>query len=196
MSTQEHFPSPDNTEDKPKFSYPRTEGKDAHSQRKARWAAIPPDKPLTKRERLFVAEYMVDLNGGAAMRRLGRGGTNPNARSQEMMKRANVAKAIESAVDARAKASEITVEKLEKRWAEYAFAPVVAGPIQHNHVQNALEHLGKLKGAYKPEQQTTIPVVFQFLNGPPLPVETVIEGSARPVQPDIQALGRVLTPPK
>lgn len=163
-------------EEFPKPSYPKTEGPNAHAIRKARWAAIPEDKPLTKRERLFVAEYMIDLSGSAALKRLGRGGSNPNSRAIEIMKRANVAKAIESAVEARTKASQVTIEKLEKRWADYAFAQSVAGPVQHNHVLTALEHLGKLKGFYKPETQTVVPVVFQFLGAPSLPTDAALAG--------------------
>lgn len=142
--------------------------------------AIAPDKPLTRKEQAFVAEYLIDMNGSAAMRRLGRK-NSVDKRANEMLARGNVRKAVDTVLAAREKAVEISIDKLEKRWADYAFCALdkIAGPIQHSHVLTALEHLGKLKGAYKPETQTVIPVVFQFLGAPALPTDANLTIEAR-----------------
>lgn len=185
-------------EEFPKPSYPKTEGPNAHAIRKARWAAIDPDKPLTRRERLFVAEYMKDLQAGSALARTGRGGSNPDKRAHEILKRANVAKAVDAAVKQREEAAAVTVERLEKAYSEFAFARHV-GPILPAHRLAALDSLAKYKGMFKPETQTVIPVVFQFLGAPSLPTDAALAGQvidAKPVESQPAALPASLEPPK
>ena len=135
------------------------------AERKAKWKAIDPDKPLTRRERIFVSEYAKDMNGTGAVQRCGWKGKNPNRRAHELMQRNNVAKAIEAVVSERDRANEVTVERLVKAYCEFAFAQHV-GPILPSHRLQALEALGKHKRMFQPEAQVTVPVQFVFVGAP------------------------------
>lgn len=156
----------------------------SYKDRKKRWLSIPLDKPLTRREKLFIAEYLKDLDGSAAMRRIGRGGKNPDRRSHDMMLRANVRNAIDSAVAERERACEVSIERLEKEYSNMAFGQYV-GPLLASHKLQALDSLAKMKGAFKPETQTVIPVQFVFLGAPPL--EEQPSGSSQTAILDLQA---------
>ena len=65
---------------------------------------------LNERERLFVREYLVDLNGKAAAIRAGYAPKGAAARGSKLLKRPAVAKAVETAMAARARALDITVK--------------------------------------------------------------------------------------
>lgn len=137
------------------------------SDRKAAWAAIDPDKPLTRRERVFIAEYAKDMNASAALQRTSWGGKRPDMLASRIMKRANVAKAVENVVAERAKASEVSIERIVERYSKYAFSEGT-GPVLHSHVLQALEMLAKWKRMTAPESVVTVPVIFQFIGGPEL----------------------------
>lgn len=139
----------------------------SQADRKARWAAINPDKPLTRRERVILAEYAKDMNLTAAMVRAGRGGRHPDKRAHEFQQRGNIAKALEAIAVQREKASEVTVDRLVKRYSDYAFSEGT-GPVLHSHVLQALEMLAKWKRMTAPESVVTVPVIFQFIGGPEL----------------------------
>lgn len=137
------------------------------SERKAQWAAIDPDKPLNRRERVFIAEYAKDLNASAACQRMAWGGIRPDLYASRLMKRANVAKAAEAVILKRERESEVTVERLVEQYSKYAFSEGT-GPVLHSHVLQALEMLAKWKRMTAPESVVTVPVIFQFIGGPEL----------------------------
>lgn len=161
-----------------KADYPRYK---SWSDRKAAWAAIDPDKPLTRKERAFIAEYAKDLNASAALQRAGvTRGKRVDMLASRIMKRANVAKAAESVALERERASEVSVERIVKQYSTYAFSEGT-GPILHSHVLQALEMLAKWKRMTAPESVVTVPVQFTFIAAP----ELVQDGKLVEVQPTL-----------
>lgn len=116
---------------------------------------------------MILAEYAKDMNLTAAMVRAGRGGRHPDKRAHEFQQRGNIAKALEAIAVQREKASEVTVDRLVKRYSDYAFSEGT-GPVLHSHVLQALEMLAKWKRMTAPESVVTVPVIFQFIGGPEL----------------------------
>lgn len=141
----------------------------AKSKKRAYWDSIPEDKPLTKLQRSFVAEYLKDLKPADAMRRCGREAC-ASVRAYELMQRPNVKKAIEDGVKARETASDVTIEKLRNRYSRFAFAEH-EGPILASHVLTALDRLGNHLGMFKPETSVIVPVQFNIQGGPPLQID-------------------------
>lgn len=161
-----------------KADYPRYK---SWSDRKAAWAAIDPDKPLSKRERVFIAEYAKDMNASAALQRAGwTKGKRVDLLASRLMKRANIAKAAEAVALAREKDSEVTVERIVKQYSTYAFSEGT-GPILHSHVLQALEMLAKWKRMTAPESVVTVPVQFTFIAAP----ELVQDGKLLEAQPTL-----------
>lgn len=144
----------------------RSDGKrfPSSAERMAKRRAIPPDKPLTRKERVIVAEYAKDLNLSAACARVGFQ-RFPDRRANEIRQRANVARALDIVVEEREKASTVSVERLVERYSKYAFHEGT-GPILHSHVLQALEMLAKWKRMTAPEQQVVVPVQFVFIGAP------------------------------
>ena len=131
--------------------------------RRERWKATSPDKPLSKRERLFVAEYVKDMSASDAIKRMGRGGKHPSQRAYEYMQRPNVQKAIEVYVLEREQASRVTVEQLRNEYGKIAMMRAT-GDLLWSHKLQAMKELGSHLGMFKPEQQVTVPVQF-VING-------------------------------
>lgn len=152
----------------------RSDGKrfPSSAERVAKRQAIDPDKPLTRRERVIVAEFAKDMNLSAACARSGLV-RNPDRRAHEIQQRANVRKALDNVALERERASEVSVERIVKQYETYAFSKVT-GPILPSHALQALEALGKWRRMFQPEAQVTVPVVFQFIGGP----EMVQDGKA------------------
>ncbi len=159
------------------------------AERVAKRHAIDPDKPLTRRERVIVAEFKKDLNLTAACARAGLV-RNPDKRAHEVQQRANVRKALDNATIEREKASDVSVERLVKRYSDYAFSEGT-GPILHSHVLQALEMLAKWKRMTAPESVVTVPVTFQFIGAPDLAQE-----SSKTLESSVKTIEAQLIPPK
>lgn len=65
---------------------------------------------LNERQQLFVREYLVDLNASAAYRRAGYKSGNPNVNGPRLLAQAGIQAAIQTAMDARAKRTEVTAD--------------------------------------------------------------------------------------
>ncbi len=160
--------------------------------RKAAWAAIPPDKPLSKRERVFIAEYAKDMNASAALQRAGWAKAKRiDLLASRLMKRANVAKAAEAVALAREKESEVSIDRIVKAYSEFAFSEHI-GPILPSHRLAALDSLAKWKRMFQPENQVTIPVTFQFIGAPDLPPDSsnTLESAVKTIEAPLFPLGK------
>jgi phage terminase small subunit len=80
------------------------------------WAA-----KLSRRERRFVEEYIIDLNGSAAIRRCGWPSDNADATAAQILRRGNVAKAVSALV---AERSGATQSRVIEELGRIAFADV------------------------------------------------------------------------
>jgi phage terminase small subunit len=65
---------------------------------------------LTPKQQLFIKEYLVDLNGSAAMRRAGYKSKNPDVDASKLLVNPSIKKAIDEAVKERAEKTGITAE--------------------------------------------------------------------------------------
>lgn len=87
----------------------------------------PPGKKrngLTPREKLFVQEYLVDLNGTEAARRCGYSERSAARLAYDLLHKPPVKAAIQAAVDARAKKVGITAERVLEELGRIAFADI------------------------------------------------------------------------
>jgi phage terminase small subunit len=78
-------------------------------------------QPLNPRQRLFVEQYLVDLNGKAAAIRAGYA-RDPAVRAARLLRRADVKAAIAAAMAARAGRTGVTPERVLAEYAAIAFA--------------------------------------------------------------------------
>ena len=83
---------------------------------------MPPRRELTMRERMFVREYLIDLNAAAAARRVGYSARWAQGHAYRVAKRPRVAAAIEAAMAERAARLEITAERVLRELALIGFA--------------------------------------------------------------------------
>lgn len=79
---------------------------------------------LNERERLFVREYLLDLNAKAAAIRVGYSPRGAASWGCKLLKRPAVAKAVEAAMAARERALDVTAEKVVAELALMGFANV------------------------------------------------------------------------
>lgn len=77
---------------------------------------------LTAKQKLFVKEYMVDLNATQAAIRAGYSAKTAEAIGFENLRKPNIAEAIKAAQDKRAAKVEITAEMVMQRWWDIATA--------------------------------------------------------------------------
>lgn len=161
---------PDKLEAPPLATDSLSQARTGVSRKRAYWNSIPEDKPLTRLQRSFVAEYLKDQHGANAVRRLGRVNGKPDHRAWEWLQHPNVRKAVEDGVKAREDESAVTVESLRKRYSRFAFAEH-EGPILASHVLTALDRLGNHLGMFKPETSVIVPVQFNIQGGPPLNID-------------------------
>jgi phage terminase small subunit len=68
------------------------------------------DTPLTPRERLFVAEYLVDLHGADAAIRVGYAARSATVTASRLLRKANVQAAVQTAFAARLQRTEIKAD--------------------------------------------------------------------------------------
>lgn len=81
---------------------------------------------LTPKEKAFVREYLVDLNQTAAAKRAGYGGTHDSSKQlgAKLMRKAGIKRAIKQAMDARAKRTNVTADRVLEEIARIAFVDV------------------------------------------------------------------------
>ena len=76
---------------------------------------------MTPKQRMFVNEYLIDLNASAAYRRSGYTSGNPNVNGPRLLANAGIATAVQEAQAARAAATGVTAERVVVELARIAF---------------------------------------------------------------------------
>lgn len=79
-------------------------------------------KPLTKRERRFRDEYLIDLNGTKAVLRMGWRGKRPDVKASKMLARPHVRAAVDKAIAERAERTRISADQVVEAWEAIARA--------------------------------------------------------------------------
>jgi phage terminase small subunit len=79
---------------------------------------------LTPKQRLFVKEYLVDLNATQAAIRAGYSAKNAGKIGPELIGKTRIKEAIQVEMDARAKRTEITADRVLKELAKIGFADI------------------------------------------------------------------------
>lgn len=70
------------------------------------------DRPLTPKERLFVKEYLIDLNASAACLRAGYKTSQPNVYGHSLQTKPNIKAEIDKAIETRAQKLDFTAEEV------------------------------------------------------------------------------------
>lgn len=136
---------------------------------------------LSPRERQFIGQMCLNgFNQTQACKSLGYGGARPDVEASRIMKRPAIRAEIEKRQLAMESKVEITVDRIAAAYAKLAFAQH-DGPLTASNVIQALDALGKYKGMFKPDQVTVVPVTFQFIGGPDLPVDVTPQAYTEPV---------------
>lgn len=78
-------------------------------------------KPLTPKEKTFVAEYLKDKNGARAAREAGYAPNSAKVTAANLLTKPNVKAAVKTAIEKQEKRTEISADRLIKRIAEFAF---------------------------------------------------------------------------
>lgn len=65
---------------------------------------------LTAKQQLFIKEYLIDMNGAAAMRRAGYTSKNPDVDASKLLVNPSIRKAVDEAIKERADKTGITAE--------------------------------------------------------------------------------------
>lgn len=130
-------------------------------------------RDLTVLETRFVQEYMVDLNGSAAVVRAGSKSRHPNKLAAQMKARPQVRQAIETAMAERARQTGITAEWVLNNLKEVAERCLQAAPVLKRGIHQeeggqglwsfdasgairSLELIGKHKGMFKDQVDHTV----------------------------------------
>ena len=103
---------------------------------------------LTSKQKAFVQEYLIDLNATQAARRAGY--KNPE-RGRQLITNHNVSSAIQAALKAREKRTEVTQDYVIAKLREIAEKDASDGPdsdLKYSSKIKALELLGKHVGAF------------------------------------------------
>ncbi len=103
---------------------------------------------LTSKQKAFVQEYLIDLNATQAARRAGY--KNPEI-GRQLIANNNVSKAIQAALKAREKRTEVTQDYVIAKLREIAEKDASDGPdsdLKYSSKIKALELLGKHVGAF------------------------------------------------
>lgn len=130
-------------------------------------------KGLTPKQRAFVAEYLVDLNGAAAARRAGYSAKNADNIASELLGKTQVREALAAAMEERSKRVEIDADYVLTNLLEIVERCMQRAPVMHRGKQvedeegrgvwcfdgknaiKALELLGKHKGMWIEKQELT-----------------------------------------
>ncbi|MCM3294113.1 terminase small subunit [Paenibacillus sp. MER 180] len=79
---------------------------------------------LTPKQETFVAEYLIDLNATQAAIRAGYSARTARKIGQENLTKPDIQKAIQEAMDARSKRTEITADRVLEEYAKIGFADI------------------------------------------------------------------------
>ncbi len=107
-------------------------------------------KTLTPKERLFVAEFLVDRNGAAAARRAGYAAKSARVTAARLLAKANVRAAIEDGANRAIERARVTAEWLTKKYQAVHDGAMAAK--QFTAACKALDSLAKLVG-HQPGQR-------------------------------------------
>lgn len=77
---------------------------------------------LNDKQRLFVAEYIVDFNGAAAARRAGYAEKTARITAAKLLTKANVQESIQTAIESRLKALDVTADRVLQELARIGFS--------------------------------------------------------------------------
>ncbi len=109
---------------------------------------------MTRRQKLFVKEYLIDLNATQAAIRAGYSKKTAGRTGYENLKKPEIAKAIQKAMNDRAEKLDISDERILKEIAEMAFAEPTK-ELNYSIKLKALELLGKHKVLFTEKIQHT-----------------------------------------
>lgn len=98
-------------------------------------------KELTKKEKIFFREYLVDLNAAHAAIRAGYSKNTAKQIGYNMLNKPSVAAAVQEAMDKRAKKTEITAEYVLKGIKEVTESAIKGGEL--NNALRGFELMGK-----------------------------------------------------
>ena len=76
---------------------------------------------LSDRQKAFIREYLIDLNGSAAVVRAGYKSANPHIYANQLMLKPEVSAAIQQEMDARAERTKLTADKVVAELRDIAF---------------------------------------------------------------------------
>jgi len=98
---------------------------------------------LSEKQKAFIREYLVDLNGSAAVIRAGYKSDNPNIYAHQLMLKPEVAGAIQSAMDARAARVELKSDDVVSELRDIAFDDI-SNYLEFNNVEyNVIDAITK-----------------------------------------------------
>lgn len=115
---------------------------------------------MTRQQKRFVEEYLVDLNASAAARRAGYRGRNAG---YLLLRKPHVHKALEEAIEQRSERNLVRQDEVVKALREVAFSEAsdeTGAKVKLGSKLRALELLGKHLGMFRQEQQTQEEVVI------------------------------------
>lgn len=111
---------------------------------------------MTDRQKLFVQEYLVDLNASGAARRAGYSERTSGIRAGKLMANPEVQAAIAQAMDERVKRTEITADYVLNNLRNIAERCMVEEDFNAAGANKALELLGKHLGLWTEKNETVI----------------------------------------
>ena len=138
---------------------------------------------LTPKQRLFVDEYLVDLNITKAAIRAGYSERSASVVGHETLGKPKVAEAIAAALTARARRTEITADNVLKGFASIAFPETDSG-ITVPQRQRALESLARHLGLFNDKLSVTGAVQVTFGEDDRAALRAKVEAMARPPESD------------
>jgi len=97
-------------------------------------------KKLTPKQKAFVAEYLIDLNAARAARDAGYSAKTANVKAAQLMASVQVQAAIQEAMQARGKRTEVTADAVLAQLAKIAFVDIkdiVTWGVDGIHVRNS-----------------------------------------------------------
>lgn len=123
---------------------------------------------LTLLQRRFADEYLLDLNAADAFRRTGNGSKNPDGRGWKILSKPAVKAYIKVRQEILASMNQVTVERIVRRYAEIAFAPIVDidKGVSASDALSALNSLGKHLGMFGKDDPEKRNFVIEFTFNP------------------------------
>ncbi|MNW43785.1 Terminase small subunit [compost metagenome] len=79
---------------------------------------------LSAKQKLFIQEYLIDLNASAAYIRAGYKSKNPDVDGHKLLVKPSIQEAVKEAMDKRSKRTEITADRVLEEYAKIAFSNI------------------------------------------------------------------------